>query len=95
LKTSKDWILISVRLHNALEEAAQYEELYLNLREEHGVLVEQEAMAQREMDKLSQQNAEVLGHVNGDQRINYVESLRREMAITKQAGHLRVEPSTC
>ena len=74
------------RLRTALDEAAQYEEMYHTLLEDHKLLVSREALASEEVETLGAQNAELLGHGNGDQKITYLDGLRREMAITKQAS---------
>ncbi|EIW72160.1 hypothetical protein TREMEDRAFT_58315 [Tremella mesenterica DSM 1558] len=71
------------RLKDALLQAEQYRELYEDLDERYRILESREAMALDEAEKLGHQNARLIGHVNGDQRISYVDSVRREMALVK------------
>ena len=42
------------------------------------------ALAEEEARRLSQFNAEILGHNNPSQRIMYVDRIRRELHETKQ-----------
>ncbi|KAK7472607.1 hypothetical protein VKT23_000720 [Stygiomarasmius scandens] len=67
-----------------LMKAAQFEEAYYSLSEEVESLVARNALAEDEAQKLSQFNAEILGHHNPAQRIMYVERIRNELADTKQ-----------
>ncbi|WVQ94895.1 hypothetical protein IAU59_001981 [Kwoniella sp. CBS 9459] len=64
--------------------AAQYEELYNDLKEEHELIMAREEVAIREAERLGMENAELAGHTNEGQKINYVEGLRREMFGVKQ-----------
>lgn len=43
-------------------------------------------MALEDADRLGMQNAELIGHGNGGQKISYVEGLRREMAMVKHVS---------
>lgn len=43
-------------------------------------------MAIEEAERLAMQNAELLGHTNGSQRIGYVDNVRREMALCKHVS---------
>ncbi|ORY31611.1 hypothetical protein BCR39DRAFT_558076 [Naematelia encephala] len=71
-------------LKDAVDRAQQYEELYEALLERHRILQSREAIAQEEVERIGHQNAELMGHTNGDQKISYIEILRREMALVKQ-----------
>ncbi|KAG8905520.1 hypothetical protein FRB99_008779 [Tulasnella sp. 403] len=68
-----------------LETAARYEEAYQSLMNEVGVLVSRNELAEVEANRLSQLNAEILSHTNPNQKILYVDKIRRELAETKQA----------
>ncbi|WVQ83640.1 hypothetical protein IAT38_005782 [Cryptococcus sp. DSM 104549] len=71
-------------LRDAYVAASKYEGLYENLQEEHGMILAREEAAIEEAEHLGRQNAELLGHTNGVQKISYVEGVRREMAQVKQ-----------
>ena len=45
-------------------------------------------IAEEEVDRISQFNAEILGHHNPAQRIMYVDRIRRELAEAKQVRSL-------
>jgi hypothetical protein len=70
-------------LKDTLTEAKRYEGMYNELVEEHWIIVSREAAASEEVERIGHRNAELAGHVNGDQKINYVEGLRRDMAIMR------------
>lgn len=72
------------RLTNEVAEADGYQEAYVTLVEEVGALVDRNALAEEEAAKLSQFNAQILGHNNPAQRIVYLDRVRRELAETKQ-----------
>jgi hypothetical protein len=57
--------------------------LYEQAVEENRLLLTRESLAAEEAEQLGIQNAELLSHSNGDQRISYVEQVRQEMAMTK------------
>ena len=67
-----------------LAEAEKYQEAYTNLLDEVDALVEKNALAEDEAQRLSSFNAEILGHHNPAQRIMYVDRVRRELHETKQ-----------
>jgi hypothetical protein len=67
-----------------LTDAERYREAYLKLFDEVGVLAARNQLAESEANKLSQFNAEILGHNNPSQRIVYLDRVRRELAETKQ-----------
>lgn len=67
-----------------LTEAERYVEAYTNIVEEVGVLVQRNALAEEEAERLSKFNAEILGHRNPAQRIMYVDRIRRELHEMKQ-----------
>ncbi|KAF5370770.1 hypothetical protein D9758_001834 [Tetrapyrgos nigripes] len=67
-----------------LMKAAQFEEAYYCLSEEVESLLARNTLAEDEAHRLSQFNAEILGHHNPAQRIMYVERIRNELADTKQ-----------
>jgi hypothetical protein len=51
--------------------------------EEHWIVVSREAAASEEVERIGVQTAELVGHVNGDQKINYVETMRRDMGLMR------------
>ncbi|TDL22626.1 hypothetical protein BD410DRAFT_898201 [Rickenella mellea] len=67
-----------------LEDAGRYREAYEQLVKEVESLVDRNALAEEEADKLSRFNAMILGHHNPTQRILYVDRIRRELAEVKQ-----------
>ncbi|OWZ63405.1 hypothetical protein AYX15_04596 [Cryptococcus neoformans] len=71
-------------LREAYIEAAQYQELYNDLQEQHGMVLAREAAATEEAERLAAHNAELAGHSNEVQKISYVEGVRREMTLVKQ-----------
>ncbi|WWC72244.1 uncharacterized protein I206_106206 [Kwoniella pini CBS 10737] len=71
-------------LQEAYVSAAAYEELYADLQEKYEILECRERVAVEEAEKLGLENAELAGHQNEYQRINYVEGVRREMVLLKQ-----------
>ena len=74
------------RLREAFVNASEYEEMYNALLEENRELLLRESLAAEEVETLAMQNADLLGHGNGDQKISYVDSLRRDMALTKHVS---------
>lgn len=74
-------------LHQALLIAAPYEALYNDLLEKQAILESRENAAIDEAERLGLQNAELLGHTNSDQRISYIEGVRRDMALAKQVSN--------
>jgi len=74
------------RLREAFVNASEYEEMYNALLEENRELLMRESLAAEEVETLAMQNADLLGHGNGDQKISYVDSLRRDMALTKHVS---------
>lgn len=69
-----------------LTDAERYQEAYYSLSDEVGSLVARNQLAEDEAQRLSQFNAEILGHNNPAQRIMYVDRIRRELA---EAKHVR------
>ena len=67
-----------------LADAERYREAYHNLVDEVGVLAARNELAESEAHRLSEFNAEILGHNNPAQRIVYLDRVRRELAETKQ-----------
>jgi hypothetical protein len=67
-----------------LTDAERYREAYHKLFDEVGVLAARNQLAESEANRLSQFNAEILGHNNPSQRIVYLDRVRRELAETKQ-----------
>ncbi|KAI9457072.1 hypothetical protein BJY52DRAFT_1120657 [Lactarius psammicola] len=67
-----------------LADAERYREAYHNLVDEVGVLAARNELAESEAHRLSQFNAEIVGHNNPAQRIVYLDRVRRELAETKQ-----------
>ena len=52
-------------------------------------------IAEEEVDRISQFNAEILGHHNPAQRIMYVDRIRRELAEAKQVRSLESLDDKC
>ncbi|WVQ66725.1 uncharacterized protein L199_004914 [Kwoniella botswanensis] len=71
-------------LQEAYYESSKYEELYHDLKEQYGILESREQAAVDEAERLGLENAELVGHNNEGQKINYVEGVRREMVMIKQ-----------
>jgi len=67
-----------------LTDAERYREAYHKLLDQVGVLAAKNQLAESETNRLSQFNAEILGHNNPAQRIVYLDRVRRELAETKQ-----------
>jgi hypothetical protein len=67
-----------------LADAERYREAYHNLVDQVGVLAARNELAESEAHRLSEFNAEILGHNNPAQRIVYLDRVRRELAETKQ-----------
>jgi hypothetical protein len=67
-----------------LTDAERYRDAYHKLLDEVGVLAARNQLAESEANRLSQFNAEILGHNNPAQRIVYLDRVRRELAETKQ-----------
>ena len=67
-----------------LSDAERYRDAYHKLFDEVGVLAARNQLAESEANRLSQFNAEILGHTNPAQRIVYLDRVRRELAETKQ-----------
>jgi hypothetical protein len=83
-------------LQNKYLEAAGFEEQYNELLERQAILEAREAMAIEEAERLSMQNAELLGHTNGSQKIGYVDGVRREMALCKHVSrHVQSNGNLC
>jgi len=74
------------RLTAALTNAECYQEAYHSLSDEIGALLTRNQIAEEEVNRISQFNAEILGHNNPAQRIMYVDRIRRELAEAKQVG---------
>ena len=72
----------------ALSNAECYKEAYYSLSDEIGKLLTRNQIAEEEVDRISQFNAEILGHHNPAQRIMYVDRIRRELAEAKQVRSL-------
>ncbi|KAJ3836192.1 hypothetical protein F5878DRAFT_653202 [Lentinula raphanica] len=66
-----------------LTEAERFQEAYYSLAEQLEGLLARNALAEDEAQRLSQFNAEIIGHHNPLQRIMYVERIRNELADTK------------
>ena len=71
-----------------LSNAECYKEAYYSLSDEIGKLLTRNQIAEEEVDRISQFNAEILGHHNPAQRIMYVDRIRRELAEAKQVRSL-------
>jgi hypothetical protein len=75
--------VLTCRLKDALQDAAQYRPLYEDLMDEHEIMLSREAMAIDEAERVGQQNVELMGSVSGGQKIGYIDALRREAAAVK------------
>ena len=62
----------------------KYQEAYEALLAEVDTLVDRNALAEEEARRLSAFNAEIIGHRNPAQRIQYVDRIRRELHDAKQ-----------
>ncbi|KAJ3713303.1 hypothetical protein C8R42DRAFT_294117 [Lentinula raphanica] len=71
------------QLTSELTEAERFQEAYYSLAEQLEGLLARNALAEDEAQRLSQFNAEIIGHHNPLQRIMYVERIRNELADTK------------
>ncbi|KAH9942451.1 uncharacterized protein BXZ73DRAFT_74707 [Epithele typhae] len=67
-----------------LADAERYQHAYETLIAEVDALVEKNELAEEEAKRLSKFNAEIVGHNNPAQRIQYVDRIRRELHETKQ-----------
>lgn len=72
------------RLTLELTDASRFQDAYYKLLDETEGLLARNDLAEEEAERLSQFNAEILGHHNPAQRIVYVDRIRRELADTKQ-----------
>ncbi|KAL6305236.1 hypothetical protein BKA93DRAFT_731459 [Sparassis latifolia] len=72
------------QMASELAQAERYQEAYNSLLEEVDALVSRNALAEEEAQRISRFNAEILGHNNPNQRIMYVDRIRRELYETKQ-----------
>lgn len=79
----------------ALSDAECYKEAYYSLSDELGKLLTRNQIAEEEVDRISQFNAEILGHHNPAQRIMYVDRIRRELAEAKQVRSLETLGDKC
>ncbi|PVG02564.1 hypothetical protein CPB86DRAFT_697389 [Serendipita vermifera] len=71
-------------LSEALKDAMRYEHAYKALTQEVDALIARNELVEREADHLSRFNAEILGHTNPNQKIHYLDRIRRDLADTKQ-----------
>ncbi|KAG8831564.1 hypothetical protein FRC18_006314 [Serendipita sp. 400] len=69
---------------DALRDALRYEHAYNSLCKEVDALVLRNELVEREADHLSHFNAEILGHTNPNQKIHYLDRIRKDLADTKQ-----------
>lgn len=76
----------SNRLLTELADAERYQNAYISLSEEVGLLLAHNKLAEEETERLSKFNAEILGHNNPAQRISYVDRIRRELAEAKHVS---------
>ena len=73
-------------LSNALAESEDYAHAYKTLVDEVNALVDRNALAEEEAEKLSKFNAELLSNKNPAQKIMYVDRIRQELVDAKQVG---------
>ncbi|PWZ02160.1 hypothetical protein BCV70DRAFT_198443 [Testicularia cyperi] len=75
-----------------LDSASRFEALYHELAQQTRHLVERNALAEEEKATLSALNSELLGHTNPNQKIQYMDRVRRELDEVKEDNiHLRVQ----
>ncbi|KAF8444575.1 hypothetical protein L210DRAFT_3394019, partial [Boletus edulis BED1] len=72
------------QLNVELTDVSRFQDAYYKLLDETEGLLARNDLAEEEAERLSQFNAEILGHNNPAQRIVYVDRIRRELADTKQ-----------
>ena len=75
-----------------LAEAERYQEAYTNLVEEVDALIQRNALAEDEAQRVSKFNAEILGHTNPAQKIMYVDRIRKELFETKKVTKIEFHP---
>ena len=75
---------ISRRLTERLIEAERFEGLYERLLTDYRTLEAREVVALEEVEELTGQNVALMSSGSGDQKITYVENVRRELAMAKQ-----------
>ena len=78
-----------------MSDAECYKEAYFSLSDKIGALLTRNQIAEEEVDRISQFNAEILGHHNPAQRIMYVDRIRRELAEAKQVRSLETLDDKC
>ncbi|KAG6372296.1 hypothetical protein JVT61DRAFT_7736 [Boletus reticuloceps] len=84
-KTAEDALKAEMeQLNVELTEVSRFQDAYYKLLDETEGLLARNDLAEEEAERLSQFNAEILGHHNPAQRIVYVDRIRRELADTKQ-----------
>ncbi|KAH7108286.1 hypothetical protein BKA62DRAFT_17108 [Auriculariales sp. MPI-PUGE-AT-0066] len=71
-------------LRKALEDAARYEQLFEELSHEMRGIVARGVLAEAEAERLSVFNAEILSHTNPQQKILYLDKLRKQLSDTQQ-----------
>ncbi|KAK4688690.1 hypothetical protein P7C73_g1421, partial [Tremellales sp. Uapishka_1] len=74
-------------LRKTIVEYQDYQAMYEELKDAHDLVIARETVNQEELEKVNRDNALLMGHQNelgNDQKINYVEGLRREMVAIKQ-----------
>ena len=67
-------------------DAERVEALYEQLLEDYRTLEARELVALEEVEELTGQNVALMSFGTGDQKITYVENVRRELAMAKQVG---------
>jgi uncharacterized tellurite resistance protein B-like protein len=65
----------------------RYEHAYKALTQEVDALITRNELVEREAEHLSRFNAEILGHTNPNQKIHYLDRVRRDLADAKQVGY--------
>ncbi|CCA70520.1 hypothetical protein PIIN_04457 [Serendipita indica DSM 11827] len=70
-------------LTDSLQDAMRYEHAYKALCQEVDALVLRNELVEREADHLSRFNAEILGHANPNQKIHYLDRIRKDLAEAK------------
>lgn len=68
--------------------------MYYSLSDAIGALLTRNQIAEEEVNRISQFNAEILGHNNPSQRIMYVDRIRRELGEAKQVNFIELRSAS-
>ncbi|KAF8325219.1 uncharacterized protein EI90DRAFT_2179828 [Cantharellus anzutake] len=82
--TEKNLLNDVASLEASLNDGVKFQEAHDALLKQVDILVSRNVLAEEEAEHLSKFNAQILGHTNVNQRIYYVDRLRKEMSEIKQ-----------